>query len=92
MVILVVFNSFKVVKILKKPDLVARQKPPFYTTEVHGDNAVDAIKTTGATLQINNDKLYLPLPTLSINDNIKFLENMKQRFKEQFLGINIELK
>ena len=37
MVILVVFNSFNVVKILKKTDLVARQKPPFYTTiqEVH---------------------------------------------------------
>ena len=32
MVILVVFNSFNVVKNLRKPDLVARQKPPFYTT------------------------------------------------------------
>ena len=32
MVILVVFNSFHVVKYLKKPDLVAGQKPPFYTT------------------------------------------------------------
>ena len=32
MVILVVFNSFSVVKNLKKPDLVARQKLPFYTT------------------------------------------------------------
>ena len=32
MVILVVFNSFDVVKNLKKPDLVPRQKPPFYTT------------------------------------------------------------
>ena len=32
MVILVVFNSFNVVKNLKKPDLVALQKPPFYTT------------------------------------------------------------
>ena len=32
MVILVVFNSFNVVKNLKKPDLVARQKPPLYTT------------------------------------------------------------
>ena len=32
MVILVVFNSFNVVKNLKKPDPVARQKPPFYTT------------------------------------------------------------
>ena len=34
MVILVVFNSFNVVKNLKKPDLVARQKSPFYTTHV----------------------------------------------------------
>ena len=33
MVILVVFNSFNVVKNLKKPDPVARQMPPFYTTE-----------------------------------------------------------
>ena len=32
MVILVFFNSFNMVKNLKKPDLVARQKPPFYTT------------------------------------------------------------
>ena len=31
-VILVVFNSFNVVKNLKTPDLVARQKPLFYTT------------------------------------------------------------
>ena len=35
MVILVVFNSFNVVKNLKKPNLVARQKPPFYTTDDH---------------------------------------------------------
>ena len=34
MVILVVFNSFNVVKNLKKRDHVARQKPPFYTTVV----------------------------------------------------------
>ena len=33
MVNLVVFNSFNVIKNLKKPDLVARQKPPFYTTD-----------------------------------------------------------
>ena len=35
MVILLVFNSFNVVKNLKKPDLVARQKPPFYTTDLY---------------------------------------------------------
>ena len=34
MVILVVFNSFNVVKNLKKPDPVARQMPPFYTTKL----------------------------------------------------------
>ena len=33
MVILVVFNSFNVIKNLKKPDPVARQMPPFYTTD-----------------------------------------------------------
>ena len=36
---------------------------------------------TGATFQINNAKLYVPVATLSINDNIKFLENIKQGFK-----------
>ena len=29
----------------------------------------------------NNVKLYAPVVTLSINDNIKFLENIKQGFK-----------
>ena len=38
-------------------------------------------QTTGATFQINNAKLYVPVVTLSINDNIKFLENIKQGFK-----------
>ena len=33
MVILVAFNSFNVVKNLKKPDPVARQVPPFYTAD-----------------------------------------------------------
>ena len=37
-------------------------------------------KQTEATLQINNAKLYVPVVTLSINDNIKFLENIKQGF------------
>ena len=37
--------------------------------------------TIGATFQISNAKLYVPIATLSINDNIKFLENVKQGFK-----------
>ena len=38
MVILVVFNSLNVVKNLKNPDLVARQKPSFYTTLLYNRN------------------------------------------------------
>ena len=41
---------------------------------------VVAIQTSGAPFQINNAKLYVPVVTLSINDNIKFLENIKQEF------------
>ena len=40
-----------------------------------------AIQTTGATFQINSAKLYIPVVTLSVNNNIKFLENIKQVFK-----------
>ena len=36
------------------------------------------IATAGATFQINNAKLYVPVVTLSVNDKIKFLENTKQ--------------
>ena len=52
---------------------------------------VAAIQTTGATFQINHAKLYVPVINLSINDNIKVLENTKQGLKEQFFGINIDL-
>ena len=40
-----------------------------------------AIQTTGATFQINNAILSAPVVTMSINDNIKFLEYIKQSFK-----------
>ena len=40
-----------------------------------------AIQTTGATFQINNAKPYVPVVTLSINNSIKFLENIMQEFK-----------
>ena len=51
---------------------------------------VAAIAKTWATFQINNAKLYVSVVILSIN--IKFLENIKQGFKQQFLGTNIDLK
>ena len=48
---------------------------------MRGDNPVAAIQATGATFQINNAKLYVPIVTLSINNNIKLLENIMQGFK-----------
>ena len=42
---------------------------------------VATIKITGVTFQINNAKLCVSVITLSINDSIKFLENIKQVFK-----------
>ena len=53
--------------------------------------AVEATQTTGATFQINNPKVYVSVVTLSINDNIKFLENIKQGLKRK-IGTNIYLK
>ena len=40
-----------------------------------------AIQITAATFQINNAKLYVLVVALSINNNINFLENIKQGFK-----------
>ena len=57
MVILVVFNSFNVIKNLKKPDLVARQKPPFYTAITHIDTSGFASKTNLAALKTEVDKI-----------------------------------
>ena len=42
---------------------------------------VSAIQTFPATFEINNAKLYVPVVTLSANNNINFLENIKQGFK-----------
>ena len=52
---------------------------------------VTVIQATGATFQTNNAKLYVPVVTFSINDNINFLENIKLGSKEQFIGTNIDL-
>ena len=38
--------------------------------------------TTSATFHVNNTKLYVPVVTLSMNDNIKFLENIAKYLKE----------
>ena len=43
---------------------------------------IQATSTSDVTFQINNVKLYVPVVTLSISDNIKFLENIKQGIKK----------
>ena len=42
-----------------------------------------ATATTSTNFSINNTKLCVPVVTLSINDNIKFLENIKQGFTQK---------
>ena len=37
---------------------------------------------TGVNFMINSTKVYVPVVTLSINNSIRFLENIKQEFKE----------
>ena len=51
------------------------------TLEVRGDNRVDATERTGATFQTNNAIHYVPVVPQSINDNIKFIENIKKGYK-----------
>ena len=51
------------------------------TAELVRDNPVEPTITTGALFKINSAKLYVPVITLSENDNIKFLENIKHGFK-----------
>ena len=45
--------------------------------------AMAARQITGVTFQLNSANLHVPVVTLSINDNIKFLENIKQGFKRK---------
>ena len=47
---------------------------------------------TGINFKITSTTLYVSEVTLPINNNIKFLENITQGFKKQFLGINVRLK
>ena len=43
----------------------------------------DPVAPTDATLAINDCKLYVPVATLSKNDEIKFLTNLKSGFKRE---------
>ena len=50
------------------------------TPEVVDDNSVEAT-TNSVTFWLNSFKLHDPVVTLAINDNIRFLEHLKQVFR-----------
>ena len=49
-------------------------------------------KITGVNVMITSTKVYVPIVSLSINDNTKFLEKIKHRLKRTIFGTNIDLK
>ena len=63
--------------------IISEVSRTFREVDANADPVVHeaAAAATGTTLQIENAKLYIPVVTLSINDNIKFLEKIKQGFK-----------
>ena len=56
------------------------------------DNPVNKRLTIREKIQINNTKLYVSVIILSLNDNIKFSENVRQGFKRTSFGTNRDLK
>ena len=68
-------SCFVVFEISRTPKVSANSAPNPST------DLFPPIQTTTAIFQINSAKLYVPVSKLSVNDNIKFLENIKQGFK-----------
>ena len=67
----------------KKSYIITKVSKTFRAVDPH-TNPFDyelVTATTGAIFQINIAKLYVPVVTLSVNDNAKFLETIKQGFK-----------
>ena len=52
---------------------------------------IERHNTAGVNFMITSTKLYVPVVTLSVNDNINFLENYSKDLKEQFLRTNYNL-
>ena len=69
---------------LSKYCVISEVSRTFRKADPNADPVVYEVATaiTGSEFQINDVKLYVPVVTLSINDNIKFLENIKQGFKK----------
>ena len=52
---------------------------------------MSAKQTRSKTFETNNDKFYIPVVNLSINDNIKLIQNIKQGSKRAISWKNIDL-
>ena len=50
------------------------------------------IASQEVTFTITETKLYIPVVTLSTQDNAKLLEQLKSRFKEQLTGTDMNQK
>ena len=48
--------------------------------------------TKETTFAISHIKLYVPVETLSFQDNVKLLQQLKSGFKEEIIGTNINQK
>ena len=72
------YNSWSIKKFGSLPD-------------INLDRHQTTSKSSVATYQINNVQHYVSVITLSVNDNIKLLENIKEGFKKKILGVSIDL-
>ena len=45
---------------------------------------------TAATFKITDAKLYIPIVTLSSEDNVKLSKLLSEGLKDQFIGMNIK--
>ena len=65
--------------------IISQASKTFREIDPNADEGYEeVIATTGAKLQIDNAKLYVPVVTLSINDNINFKKYINQGFKRTF--------
>ena len=65
-------------RIYNIPELLRNPNIPANPNTNSPSPRISRTPTTSAIFQITSSKLYGPVVTLSINDNIKFLEYLKQ--------------
>ena len=56
------------------------------------EDSVISCANAATKFKITDTKLYVPVVTLSIEDNAQLLQQLKSGFKKQLTGINIKQK